>query len=111
MERKERINALAEQLKNFFLIFDATFLTEEDTEQLLQETRESLKEKISFNNSALPVIMAMGGNYNSDIDTAKVEEISALLNLVRARKKLRDETLAEMEHTSSMNEALKMFGL
>lgn len=68
------------------------FLYEDEAEELLAEVKTSLKEKVSYNESVLPVIMAMGGSYDSDVDRAKIEEIEALQNLLKARKKLQKAT-------------------
>ena len=89
MDKAEEIRELAEDLKGFFLYFDATFLQDKSTETLLEEARKGLQEKISRNNSAMVVITALGGRYDGEEDRAKVEELDALLRLLEARKKLR----------------------
>ena len=111
MSKTEKIQEFAEQLACFFLVFDATFVHDEEAEELLKETQASLEEKISFNNSALPVIMAMGSTYQSDMDSAKTKEIDALIKLIAIRKRLRE--LAEEEHRKKRNRDVlsNMFGM
>lgn len=106
-----RIEEFSESITNFFIVFDGLFLHEEDTEYLLTETQKSLEEKISHNESALPLIIAMGGNYDSDIDRAKVEEIKALLNLIKARKKIQEATEKTYRKNKTNAELRALFGL
>lgn len=112
MERTKQINEFAEILKEFFIVFDGYFLHEENAEELLCEARESLKEKVLHNESALPVIIALGGNYDSGIDSAKVEEITALLGLIKARKHLRDVMIQSNARKDRNTELLaQIFGI
>lgn len=107
----ERVNEFAESVSNFFIVFDGLFLHEEDAEQLLTDLKKHLKNKISRNETALPVIMAMGGNYDSDIDRAKVQEVDALLNMIKARKNLQKAEEAEHKKKNNNAELLALFGL
>lgn len=111
MNRQEEIKDFAESITNFFLVFDDLFLMNENAEELLQETKSSLEEKVLHNETLLPVIISMGGNYDSDIDCAKIEEIEALQGLLKARKNLQKAT--EKEKTKKVNNAniLALFGL
>lgn len=90
---KETIEEFAEKLKVFFYVFDTAILDYEAAEEILANGIETLEDKVSFCISGLPIITAMGGSYDSGIDSAKIEEASALLQLLRARKKLRAATL------------------
>ena len=107
----ERVKNFAESLQNFFLVFDGLFLYEEDAEQLLNDVKKSLEEKILHNESALPIITACGGDYDSEIDRAKVEEITALLNLLKARNNLRKATEKKAKKKNNNAEILALFGL
>lgn len=112
MNRAEEVKEFSESLKSFFIVFDGLFLHSENAEELLTETRESLKEKILRNESALPAIMAMGGNYDSDIDNAKVEELNALLGLLKSRQHLRQATIQKEQKNDTNQELLsRMFGI
>ena len=112
MDRAEKTMEFSENLKAFFIVFDGYFLYDEEAEGILVEAHKSLKEKILRKESALPVIMAMGGNYNSDIDNAKVEELTALLGLLKARKNLREATIQENKRNDTNAELLtRLFGV
>ena len=106
----EEIKETGETLASFFLVFDATFLFDEKTEELLNNTKKALEKKILHNESCLPVILAMGGNYDSGVDRAKVEEINALLELIKARKKLQRATEKEFIKKTSA-QVNEIFGL
>lgn len=87
------IKQFAQQLQGFFQIFDAFFLDEPEKKRLLARAKKTLEEKILRNESALPVIMALGGRYDSNIDKAKMEELGALVELIQAREALRTATV------------------
>ena len=108
---EERVKEISEKISSFFLVFDGLFMYEEDVEQLLNDLKEHLKNKISRNETALPIIMAMGGNYDSDIDRAKVQEVDALLNLIKARQGLQKATEAEQKKKNNNADLLALFGL
>ena len=103
----EKIEAYAEKITSFFYLFDMTFLSDPKAEQYLEEARESLREKISKNESALPVILALGGDYDSGLDRAKLGEIDAILSLLEARKNVRSETFAAHDRTGRNAATLK----
>lgn len=111
MNKQEEIKDFTESITNFFLVFDGLFLMNENAEEFLQETKSSLEEKVLHNESCLPIIIAMGGNYDSDIDRAKIKEVEALQSLLKARKNLLKAT--EKEKTKKVNNAdiLALFGL
>lgn len=106
------IQEFAEQLQTFFLLFDGYFLHDPEAEELLLQTKESLEEKINRNESALVVIMALGGQYDSGIDRAKVKEVAALLELIKARKELQAATIRENRRDRDAEASLlALFGI
>lgn len=109
---KEEVNEFSERLKTFFTIFDGLFLYDENAEEILNAALEGIKERISRNTSAMVVITALGGEYNAGVDEAKAEELMALINLLQARKSVREETLREFNKEKSNSELLEsLFGL
>lgn len=107
----DEIMDFAEKLFDFFNMFDAVFLYDETAPDLLRETMQSLTEKVSFNESALPVIMAMGGQYDSGIDRAKIDELAALVKLLDARKAMREATVAAAKRNANNALLLSVFGV
>lgn len=107
----EEIKELAESVTSFFLVFDGLFLHDEKAEELLKETKAGLEEKVLHNESCLPLIIAMGGNYDSEVDRAKIEEIEAVLNLVKARKNLQKATEREQTKKNNNAQLLALFGI
>ena len=85
-------------------------MTYEDIEILI-ECKDSLKEKISRNESAMALIFALGGNYDSAEDEMKIETLDCLIRIIRARNKYKNKVLEEQEKMKKRNEALKMLGL
>lgn len=106
------IQILAEKLNSLIPLIDAFVekLEEKDYE-LLEETREILKDKIQKNNSALPIIMACGGNYDDVEDRFKLETLSILITLFKTRKEYRDEMIKAKQHEMDMENILNLFGL
>lgn len=111
MSRAEEIKVFSEAIMSFFTVFDGLFLYNDKAEELLQETKSSLEEKVLRNESCLPVIIAMGGSYDSNVDRAKIKEIEALQQLLKARKSLQAESELQRIHNSRKNDFLRAFGL
>lgn len=105
------VNELAEVIRDFLVFFDSLFLADKNAESLLEDVKESLIEKISRNESALAVIIALGGNYDARLDRAKIKEVDAIISLLRARREVRDATIEEMAKKEKNEAALKAFGL
>lgn len=87
----EEVNEFAEDLNYFFIAFDGLILSNAKAEDLLDDTKKDLNKKINHAESLLPVIIATGANYDSRIDRAKVEQITALEGLIKARRNLQKE--------------------
>ena len=102
---------LAVKLKTFFAFLDSFFLEDERCEELLALTKKRLEEHISINESALAVIIAMGGDYDSGVDRAKVKEITALIDLINARKILKNATVEKDKRKKHKSEKLKRLGI
>ena len=64
-----------------------------------------------LNESALAVIIAMGGDYDSGVDRAKVKEITALTDLINARKILKNAIVEEDKRKKHKSEELKRLGI
>ena len=72
-ERQQKINELAERITELMFTLDIQFVTFSDEEmQLLYETKQSLRDKIRHNEAAFPMILALGGNYDSELDKLKL---------------------------------------
>lgn len=109
--KADKVAAFAEDLTSFFLCFDGLILSNAEAENLLNDTKKALEEKIRHSESLLPVIFATGGDYDSGIDRAKVEQITALESLIKARRKLQKETEKEHQKKDKKIDVLKLFGL
>ena len=93
-DKKIKIQLLADRLQNLLQLVDIFIDNLEDGDfELLEQTRESLINKINTNNGALPIIMAFGGTYDDTEDKAKVDTLDCLISMIKARKELRDYLL------------------
>lgn len=112
MEDKEKIQGLADIIQLLLQqvdLFTAT-LNEEDFE-LLKEAKETLENHISHNMSALPIIMACGGNYDSMEDEMKLKTLDLLIELMKTRIEYRDKLKEKQESNKNKEDILKTFGL
>ena len=109
---KDKVEYLAYKLQLFFQWFDTCFMGDKEVEELLEETKSSLIEKINRNNSGLIVIAALGGQYDDEEDKIKVQELEAMLNIVRARKELIRIAIDKVEKKEDNAKLLKdLFGV
>jgi len=105
------IEELAENLKGFFGLFDIYFLHNPEGEDLLKQAKASLEEKVSRNESLMAVLTAIGENYDSAIDQAKIKELDALLQLLAARREIMRATMAAKDRDKNRIYLRQVFGI
>lgn len=109
-DKNVKIQILADRIMSLLPLVDGIMegIDEEDLE-LLEETRECLKDKISYGNSASVVIMALGGNYDDTEDRMKIKTLDSLVELIKARKEYREELLKQQESQKKRQETINIF--
>ena len=112
MEDKEKIQALADIIQLLLQQVDlfTTTLNKEDF-KLLEKAKKELKNHISRNMSALPLIMACGGNYDSMEDEMKLKTLDLLIELMKTRIEYREKLKDQKENDKNKENILKIFGL
>lgn len=111
-DKKEKAQILADKLENTLFLLDSFMnsLGEEEFE-LLEESKQALKERISINASAMPLISACGGYYNDIEDRMKIKTLDCLIDLVKVRKEYKEKKIKEIEKQENMKEVLNLFGM
>lgn len=110
--KKEKAQKLANKLNDILPLIDGFMnsLNDEDFE-LLEESKQALKERINTNTSAMPLIMACGGNYNDTEDRMKIKTLDCLIKLIKARKEFKEEKIKAQNKQQNMQEVLNLFGI
>lgn len=112
MEDKEKIQGLADIIQSLLQqvdLFTAT-LNKKDFE-LLEKAKKELENHISKNMSALPIIMACGGKYDSMEDEMKLKTLNLLIKLMKTRVEYREKLKDQKENDKNKEDILKIFGL
>lgn len=111
-DTKEKVESLSIVLKELLQQVDmfTQTLTKEDFD-LLEKAKEGLKNKISTNMSALPLIMACGGNYDSTEDEMKLKTLNLLIELIKTRIEFREKMNEQIKRNANLKEALKLFNI
>lgn len=111
-EKEKRVKLIADTIEYLMKQIDlfVNQMTYEDIEILI-ESKEALKEKISRNESAMALIFALGGNYDSSEDEMKIETLDCLIKIIKARNKYKEKLLEQREQIKKRQEALRMLGL
>ena len=111
-EKEKRIKLIADTIDYLMNQIDlfVNQMTYEDIEILI-ESKEALKEKISRNESAMALIFALGGDYDSSEDEMKIETLDCLIKIIRARNKYKNKVLEKQEEMKKRQETLRMLGL
>lgn len=109
-DKNVKIQILADKIMSLLPLVDGIMesMDEEDFE-LLEETRECLKDKINYGNGASVVIMALGGNYDDTEDRMKIKTLDSLVELIKARKEYREELLKQQESQKKRQETINIF--
>lgn len=110
-EALNRAEELANKIKILFAYLDNLFIEEDLCEEFLLITKRKLEDKILHSETTLPVLLAMGRDYDSTIDRAKVNELTALLDLIKARKNLRAAVENERKRKVDKTDMLRQLGL
>jgi len=110
--KKEKAQILADKLMGILPLIDSFMnsLNDEDFE-LLKESRQALKDRISTNNGAMALIYACGGTYDDTEDYMKIKTLDCLIDLLKARKEYKEEKLKMQETNKNRQEVLKLFNL
>ena len=108
----ERIQSLADIVEFLLQQIDLYMqtMTEEDFD-LLDRTKKELENKISKNMSALPIIIACGGNYNSMEDEMKLKTLNLLIELIKTRIKYREVLKEQQVNNKNKKDILEIFRL
>ena len=111
-EKEKRVKLIADTIEYLMKQIDLFInqMTYEDIEILI-ESKEALEEKILRNESAMALIFALGGNYDSSEDEMKIETLDCLIKIIKARNKYKNKVLEEQEKMKKRQEALRMLGL
>ena len=111
-EKEKRIKLIADTIDYLMNQIDlfVNQMTYEDIEILI-ESKEALKEKISRNESAMALIFALGGDYDSSEDEMKIETLDCLIKIIKARNKYKNKVLEKQEEMKKRQETLRMLGL
>ena len=111
-EKEKRVKLIADTIEYLMKQIDlfVNQMTYEDI-KILIESKEALEEKISRNESAMALIFALGGNYDSSEDEMKIETLDCLIKIIKARNKYKNKILEEKEKIKKRQEALRMMGL
>ena len=107
--KEKEIENLAENLRIIMTELDILFV-ETGADELLSEAAEKIKSDINYKEASLPLIIASGGNYNSTLDKAKIKEIEALNQLIKARRELTEIENKKLQSQKQL-EILKLFGI
>ena len=111
-EKEKRVKLIADTIEYLMKQIDlfVNQMTYEDI-KILIESKEALEEKISRNESAMALIFALGGNYDSSEDEMKIETLDCLIKIIKARNKYKNKILEEKEKMKKRQEDLRMMGL
>lgn len=111
-EKKERVKLIADTIEMLLSQIDmfANMMTKEDIEIML-ESKAALEEKISYNQSAMALICALGGDYDSTEDEMKIQTLNCLIKLLQVRNQYKDKMMEKKQEIIKRQEILKMFNL
>lgn len=108
--KKEKAQKLANKLNDILPLIDGFMnsLNDEDFE-LLEESKQALKERINTNTSAMPLITACGGNYNDTEDRMKIKTLDCLIDLLKIRKEYKKALVKQQEEQKNRQEVIDVF--
>ncbi len=111
-EKKERAVLIADTIQMLLQQIDlfTAKMTKEDIEIML-ESKQALENKISYNQSAMALILALGGDYDSSEDEMKIETLNCLIKIIKVRNEYKEKVIKKKEDLIKRKEILNMIGL
>ncbi len=111
-EKESKVLKITTRLETTMPLIDMIAEELENDIDLLEEAKQSLKNKISFNESANALITALGGNYDSEEDKFKIKSLDAIVNLIKTRIEYKKSVIERENKKFNQNMLLnKLFGL
>lgn len=109
-EKKKKVQAIADILQSLLQQVDifTQVLTKEDFE-ILEEARSELENKISYKQSAMPLLFAIGADPDTTEDEMKLKTINLLIELIKARIEYKEEMLKLQEKNQRNQETMNLF--
>ena len=83
-------------------------LSKEDFE-ILNETKDALKGKISYKQSAMPLLIAIGVDVDTTDDEMKLKTIDKLIELIKVRIEYREEIIKIQQSNKNKQDAVNLF--
>lgn len=111
-DKKGKVLEISTRLENLLPLIDMFAIEMKDNIELLEEAKQSLRENISYKTSAMPVIMAMGGQYDSTEDRLKLKTLECLIELIKIRNDYAKEVKQMRERKKNNADMLQqLFGI
>ena len=109
-EKQQKIQAMSDVIQNLLQQVDifTQVLTKDDFE-ILEEVENTLKEKISYKQSASVLLYAIGADADTTEDEMKLKTLNLLVKLIKARIEYREEMLNMQKQNQNRQEAINLF--
>lgn len=109
-EKKEKVQAIADIIQDLLQQVDlfTQVLSKEDFE-ILEEAKETLKNKISYKQSASPLLFAIGADADTTEDEMKLKTINLLIDLMKTRIEFKEEMIKLQEERKNKQDAVNLF--
>lgn len=110
MEKEVKIQALANIIQDLIQQVDVftQCLTSNDFE-ILEEAQEALIKKINYKKSAATLLLAVGGDPDTEDDEYKLKTMNMLIEFIKLRIEYRERMINKHKENQKKEEALKMF--
>lgn len=109
-DKKRKIQAIADVIQDLLLQVDLfTQVLQKEDFEILEEVKESLKEKISYKQSAMPLLLALGADANTAEDEMKLKTMNLLIELIKTRIEYREKMIKIQEENQNKQAAINLF--
>jgi len=111
-DKEEKVLEISTRLESLLPLIDMFAIEMNDKMELLEEAKQSLSNGISFKTGAMPLIMAMGGQYDSTEDRLKLKTLECLIELIKIRNDYAEEVKKMQKSKKDNADMLKqLFGI
>lgn len=108
--KKEKAQVIADIIQQLLQQVDlfTQVLSKEDFE-ILDETRDALKKKITYKQSAMPLFLAIGADADTTDDEMKLKTLDKLIELIKVRIEYRQEIIKIQQSNKNKQDAVNLF--
>lgn len=108
-EKEKKVQAMSSMIENLLQQIDVfTQILDKEDLEILEETKHILQEKISYKESAIVLLLAIGADSDTTEDKMKIKTLDLLIELIKTRNEFKEKKLKLQEDNKKKEEVINL---